>query len=100
MTGVQTCALPISEERTLQVYAAPLSSVVSHTGAEEDGGALAVISDITRLTKLEEIRSEFVANVSHELKTPLTSIRGYIELLKSGPRDEDTTHSFYEIIEI
>ena len=95
-----TLFLAAPEERTLQVDAAPLSSVISHTGAEEDGGALAVISDITRLTKLEEIRSEFVANVTHELKTPLTSIRGYIELLKSGPRDEDTTHSFYEIIEI
>lgn len=64
------------------------------------GGALAVISDVTRLRKLEIMRSEFVANVTHELKTPLTSIRGYIELLKSGERDAETAQSFYEIIEI
>lgn len=46
-----------------------------------------MISDVTRLRKLEIMRSEFVANVTHELKTPLTSIRGYIELLKSEERD-------------
>lgn len=79
-------------ERVLHVYAAPLSGA--------GGGALAVLSDITRLQKLETMRSEFVANVTHELKTPLTSIRGYIELLKDGPRDEETAQSFYEIIEI
>lgn len=43
-----------------------------------------MLSDVTRLRKLEQMRSDFVANVTHELKTPLTSIRGYIELLKSG----------------
>lgn len=80
------------EERIVQVYAARVS--------DADGGALAVISDITRLRKLEQMRSDFVANVTHELKTPLTSIRGYIELLKSGERDAETTRSFYEIIEI
>ena len=77
----------------VQVYAAR----VSDTG---EGGALAVISDVTRIRKLEQMRSDFVANVTHELKTPLTSIRGYIELLKSGKRDEETARSFYEIIEI
>lgn len=77
----------------VQVYAAR----VSDDGA---GGALAVISDVTRIRKLEQMRSDFVANVTHELKTPLTSIRGYVELLKSGKRDEETTRSFYEIIEI
>lgn len=76
-------------ERILHIYAAPIS-----------GGALAVLSDVTRLKKLETMRSEFVANVTHELKTPLTSIRGYIELLKDGPREEETARAFYEIIEI
>lgn len=81
------------EERTVQVYAARVSE-------EPAGGALAVLSDVTRLRKLEQMRSDFVANVTHELKTPLTSIRGYIELLKSGERDPETARSFYEIIEI
>ena len=81
------------EERVVQVYAARVSG-------DPEGGALAVLSDVTRLRKLEQMRSDFVANVTHELKTPLTSIRGYIELLKSGERDPETARSFYEIIEI
>ena len=79
-------------ERILQVYAAPI--------IDGGGGALAVVADVTRIRKLESMRSEFVANVTHELKTPLTSIRGYVELLKSAPRDPETAQSFYEIIEI
>lgn len=92
--AVRTSMTPAgAPEKILEVYA-------SQAGVPGEGGALAVISDVTRLRKLEIIRSEFAANVTHELKTPLTSIRGYIELLKSGPRDEETTQSFYEIIEI
>ena len=90
-TGTLSLAAPA--ERILQVYAAKLNENAA-------GGALAVISDVTRLRKLEIMRSEFVANVTHELKTPLTSIRGYIELLKSGERDAETAQSFYELIEI
>ncbi|HIW74790.1 MAG TPA: HAMP domain-containing protein [Firmicutes bacterium] len=89
----ETLALAGPPERILQVYAARVKET-------REGGALAVFSDVTRIRKLEIMRSEFVANVTHELKTPLTSIRGYIELLKSGPRDEETARSFYEIIEI
>ncbi|MBP7403097.1 MAG: HAMP domain-containing protein [Clostridia bacterium] len=81
------------EERLLTVFATPLHP-------ERDEGALAVVADVTRLRKLEQIRSEFVANVTHELKTPLTSIRGYVELLKNGERDARTVAQFYEIIEI
>ena len=81
------------EERVLTVYATPLHRI-------RDEGALAVVADISRMRKLEQIRSEFVANVTHELKTPLTSIRGYVELLKTGERDAKTTAQFYEIIEI
>ncbi len=88
-----TLVLAGPPERILQAYAARVNET-------REGGALAVLSDVTRIRKLEIMRSEFVANVTHELKTPLTSIRGYIELLKSGPRDEETARSFYEIIEI
>jgi two-component system phosphate regulon sensor histidine kinase PhoR len=49
---------------------------------------LLVFSDITRLKRLERIRKDFVANVSHELKTPITSIQGFIETLKDGAIDD------------
>jgi two-component system phosphate regulon sensor histidine kinase PhoR len=51
-------------------------------------GVLAALHDITELRKLESVRREFVANVSHELKTPLTSIRGYVETLLDGAVDD------------
>lgn len=47
-------------------------------------GALIVLNDITRIRQLENIRRDFVANVSHELKTPITSIKGYVETLMAG----------------
>lgn len=47
-------------------------------------GALLVFHDITQLRKLERMRREFVANVSHELKTPITSIKGFVETLQDG----------------
>ncbi len=78
-------------EKTVSIWAAPL---------EQDGGAIAVIADVTHMRELERMRRDFVANVTHELKTPLTSIRGYVELLSSGRRDEQTARQFYEIIEI
>lgn len=52
---------------------------------------LLVFSDITRLKRLERIRKDFVANVSHELKTPITSIQGFIETLKDGAIDNPAT---------
>lgn len=67
---------------------------------QKDAAALAVITDETRIRQLERLRSEFVANVTHELKTPLTSIRGSIELLKSTDRDEKTRRYFYDVLEI
>ena len=47
-------------------------------------GALVVLNDVTRLRKLENLRRDFVANVSHELKTPITSIKGFVETLQEG----------------
>ncbi|HVW11119.1 MAG TPA: ATP-binding protein [Bryobacteraceae bacterium] len=64
------------------------------------GGALVILHDITDIERLERIRRDFVANVSHELKTPLAAIRGYAETLLGGALD-DATHNrrFVEIIQ-
>lgn len=49
---------------------------------------IAVFHDITELKKLEKVRTEFVANVSHELKTPLTAIKGFVETLRNSVNDD------------
>lgn len=61
-------------------------------------GVIVVIQDITEQEKLEEMRKDFVANVSHELKTPITSIRGYSETLLEGEVDKDTEQKFLDVI--
>ncbi|MEJ2214780.1 MAG: histidine kinase dimerization/phospho-acceptor domain-containing protein [Gammaproteobacteria bacterium] len=62
-------------------------------------GALIVLNDITRLQKLEKVRRDFVANVSHELKTPITSIKGFVETLLDGAmEDHQNAKRFLEII--
>ena len=53
------------------------------------GGLVAVVHDTTKQVKLDEMRKEFVSNVSHELKTPLTSIKGYTETLLDDIEDEE-----------
>ncbi|KAB3533172.1 two-component system histidine kinase PnpS [Alkaliphilus serpentinus] len=64
-------------------------------------GIVALIQDVTEIRKLEKMRSDFVANVSHELKTPLTSISGFVETLKSGAIEDETTRErFLDIIDI
>ncbi len=68
-----------SIERYLQVRCTPLRGA-NH----REIGALIVLNDITRIRRLEQMRRDFVANVSHELKTPLTSIKGFVETLLEG----------------
>lgn len=62
-------------------------------------GVLLVFHDITELKKLEQVRKDFVANVSHELKTPVTSIKGFAETLLDGAmKDEEALTEFLTII--
>lgn len=62
-------------------------------------GVLVVMNDTTRLHKLENLRRDFVANVSHELKTPITSIQGYVETLLEGALDDkEDARRFLKII--
>jgi len=62
-------------------------------------GMLFLIQDISNIRRLERMRSEFVANVSHELKTPIAAVKGFAEtLLGGGVQDEQTSRAFLQII--
>jgi two-component system phosphate regulon sensor histidine kinase PhoR len=76
------------EGRALLVTSRPLPN----------GGALLVFRDVTELRRLEAVRRDFVANVSHELKTPLTSIAGYAETLAAEERDTTQAWKFADTI--
>lgn len=80
----------------IRIAATPLSMEGQHCF-----GVLLIIEDITKIKKLESIRSDFVSNVTHELKTPLTSIRGFIDTLKAGAiKEEAVANRFLDIIDI
>jgi signal transduction histidine kinase len=74
------------------------STVVISARPLEGGRTLLVLSDVTDLRRLETIRRDFVANVSHELKTPLTAIAGYAETLASEAAEDAEAGRFAEII--
>jgi two-component system phosphate regulon sensor histidine kinase PhoR len=82
-------------ERILYVHNTPLE--------EADGrrsGILVVLNDVTHLRKLENMRKDFAANVSHEIKTPLTAIKGFVETLRTGDgADPKETDRFLAIID-
>ncbi|MCU9614181.1 ATP-binding protein [Caldibacillus lycopersici] len=80
--------------KNFEIYGAPIFSYHN-----EWKGIVIVLHDITELKRLEQIRKDFVANVSHELKTPITSIKGFAETLIDGAYlDEQALHSFLNII--
>lgn len=83
-----------TESAILDTHAVPLR--------DEDNnsmGVLLVMNDLTKLNRLENIRQDFVANVSHELKTPITAIKGYVETLLDGALDdEDNARRFLSIV--
>lgn len=95
-------AKPLSREvvlvwplsKTFQINASPIfdEKIIS--------GCLLVIHDITEIRRLENMRRDFVANVSHELKTPLTSIKGFVETLLEGAlEDKENSRHFLQIIQ-
>lgn len=87
--------LPINiERRHFEIYGAPIIGL-----NEEWKGVVLVFHDITELKKLEQMRKDFVANVSHELKTPITSIMGFSETLLDGAMEnKDLREKFLQII--
>ncbi|MBQ6594726.1 MAG: PAS domain S-box protein [Clostridia bacterium] len=79
--------------RPLRMYVSPMRN------NNELVGALAMVEDISELARLEQMRTDFAANVSHELKTPLTSIRGFVETLQDGAIEHpETARKFLRII--
>lgn len=81
------------EDSHMHMHFAPLKN-------EEDipVGVIVVIQDITEHVKLNDMRKEFVADVSHELKTPITSIMGYAETLLGDEYDKETKDKFLNVI--
>lgn len=80
------------ESRTLAITAAHLD--------EHDGGGAVVwtLRDATERARLERLKSEFVATASHELRSPLTSIKGFVELLRAGDGLDDRQREFLDIV--
>ena len=84
-----------AEDRNLQAN----GTLLHDDGDGADVGAVVVLNDVTRLKRLEAVRRDFVANVSHELKTPVTSIKGFAETLEDGALDDpEAARRFVRII--
>ena len=81
------------EDRSINLFFAPFKNE-----NERPAGLIVVIQDITEHVKLDSMRKRFVADVSHELKTPITSIMGYAETLSENDVDEETSKKFLERI--
>ena len=95
-------ALGIVHPRNFAVTAAPVQALEAAApagGAGKPAGAVVVLHDVSELRRLERVRQDFVANVSHEFKTPLTAIQGFAETLLGGAlEDPRSNRRFLEII--
>ncbi len=93
MIGAITLSIK-EDKHHIEVVGAPVINDV-----RELKGTVLVFHDITDLKRVEQMRKDFVANVSHELKTPITSIRGFTETLLDGAMDEEKLRKqFLDII--
>ena len=81
------------EDKYMNVFFAPFKNET-----DRPDGVIAVIQDITEHVKLDNMQKEFVADVSHELKTPITSIMGYVDTLLEGDYDKETQTKFLNVI--
>jgi two-component system, OmpR family, phosphate regulon sensor histidine kinase PhoR len=97
-------SMGIVQMQSFSVTAAPVKALDSATAehdlaAAKPSGAVVVLHDVTELRRLERVRQDFVANVSHEFKTPLTAIQGFAETLLGGALDDPTNNRrFLDII--
>lgn len=97
-SSVHEISISLQEAKIFRIYANPIKS---RGPVDGNSGGILSIMDITNIKKLEQIRTDFVSNVTHELKTPLTSIRGFVETLRSGAIDDsEVSVKFLEIIDI
>ncbi len=93
---------PLGDGETVELKtpAGAKSLLVRVSRPGDDGLAILAFGDVTRLKRLERVRQDFVANVSHELKTPITSIQGFIETLKDGAIDDPAAaRKFLDILD-
>ena len=81
------------EDKYMNVFFAPFKNET-----DRPNGVIAVIQDITEHVRLDNMQKEFVADVSHELKTPITSIMGYADTLLEGEYDKETQEKFLNVI--
>ena len=81
------------DDKFVNVFFAPFKN-----DTERPDGVIAVIQDITEHVKLDNMQKELVADVSHELKTPITSIMGYADTLLEGEYDKETQNKFLNVI--
>lgn len=81
------------EDKFMNVFFAPFRNE-----SDRPDGVIAVIQDITEHVKLDDMQKELVADVSHELKTPITSIMGYADTLLEGEYDRETQDKFLNVI--